>query len=202
MYNKILVPLDGSELAEVTLWYAARLAGRLQASLTLVYVTQPDELTSPHMYECYLKDTIVKVKAHADEIRAETKDGDITVDYKILKGDPAEEIVDYADKNKIDLIILSTQGKSGIKRWAMGNVANKVVGATRKQVLLIRARGAQSDVYKGRLTKVLVPVDGSPESESILQFVTYLASRLDLELTLLHMWARAFESYPTQRNAR
>jgi nucleotide-binding universal stress UspA family protein len=198
MYNKILVPLDGSELAEVTLWYAARLAGRLHTSLTLVYVTQPDELTSPHMYECYLKDTVVKVKAYADEISTETKDGDITIDYKILKGDPAEEIVDYADKNKIDLIILSTQGKGGIRRWAMGNVANKVVGATRKQVLLIRARGAQSDVYKGRLVKVLVPVDGSPESESILQFVTYIASRLDLDLTLLHMWARAFESYPTK----
>jgi nucleotide-binding universal stress UspA family protein len=198
MYDKILVPLDGSELAEVTLWYAARLAARIQSSLTLVYVTQPDELTSPHMYECYLKDTVVKVKEHADEIRAEKKDGDITIDYKILKGDPAEEIVDYADKNKIELIILSTQGKGGIKRWAMGNVANKVVGATRKQVLLIRARGAQSDVYKGTLTKVLVPVDGSTESESILHFVNYLASRLVLELTLLHMWARAFESYPTQ----
>jgi nucleotide-binding universal stress UspA family protein len=198
MYNKILVPLDGSELAEVTLWYAARLAARLQSSLTLVYVTQPDELTSPHMYECYLKDTVVKVKEHADEIRSEKKDGDITIDYKILKGYPAEEIVDYADKNKIDLIILSTQGKSGIKRWAMGNVANKVVGATRKQVLLIRARGSQSDVYKGTLTKVLVPVDGSTESESILQFVNYLASRLELELTLLHMWSRAFDSYPTK----
>ena len=197
MYNKILVPLDGSELAEVTLWYAARLAGRLRASLTLVYVTQPDELTSPHMYECYLKDTIVKVKAHADEISAETKDGDVTVDYRILKGDPAEEIIDYADKSKIDLIILSTQGKSGIKRWAMGNVANKVIGATRKQVLLIRAKGAQSDVYKGKLTKVLVPVDGSSESETILRFITYLASSLNLNLTLFHMWARSIGSYPT-----
>jgi nucleotide-binding universal stress UspA family protein len=198
MYNKILVPLDGSELAEVTLWYAARLAGRLQASLTLVYVTNPDELTSRHMYECYLKDTVVKVKADAEKIAAETQGGDIAVDYMILKGDPPEEIIDYADKNKIDLIILSTQGKGGIKRWAMGNVANKVVGATRKQVLLIRARGAQSDVYKDRLVKVLVPVDGSPESESILHFITYLASKLGLDLTLFHMWARAYEAFPTK----
>jgi nucleotide-binding universal stress UspA family protein len=198
MYNKILVPLDGSELAEVALWYAARLAGRLQASLTLLYVINPDEVTSPHMYECYLQDSVTKIKADADKIAAETNNGNITVDYKILKGDPPEEIVDYADKNKIDLIILSTQGKGGIKRWALGNVANKVIGATRKQVLLIRARGARSDVYKDRLVKVLVPVDGSRESESILQPITYMASKLGLEVTIFHMHAGSYQSFLTQ----
>ena len=198
MYNKLLVTLDGSELAEVSLWYAARLTGRLQASLTLLYVINPTEVTSPHMYECYLQDTVSKIKAEAEKIAAETKGGNISVDYKILKGDPPEEIVDYADKNKIDLIILSTQGKGGIKRWAMGNVANKVIGATRKQVLLIRAKGAQSDVYKDRLVKVLVPVDGSRESESILQFITYLAAKLDLEITIFHMHAGSYQSFLTQ----
>lgn len=198
MYNKLLVPLDGSELAEVSLWYAARLAGRLQASLTLLYVINPTEVTSPHMYECYLQDIVTRIKADAEKIAAETSGGNIAVDYKILKGDPPEEIVDYADKNKYDLIILSTQGKGGIKRWAMGNVANKVIGATRKQVLLIRAKGAKSDVYKDRLVKVLVPVDGSKESESILQFVKYLASKLDLEITIFHMWAGSYQSFLTQ----
>jgi nucleotide-binding universal stress UspA family protein len=198
MYNKILAPLDGSELAEVSLWYAARLAGRLQASLTLVYVVNPTEMTSRHMYECYLQDTVVKIKEQAQKMSTEAMGGEITVDYKILKGDPSEEIVDYADKNKIDLIILSTQGKSGIKRWALGNVANKVISATRKQVLLIRAKGAKSDVYKDKLVKVLVPVDGSRESESILQFVTYLASKLDLEVTIFHMLVQPIESFPNK----
>lgn len=196
MYDKIMVPLDGSELAEVTLWYATRLSGRLHAALTLVYVSSPDELTSPHMHECYLRDVSARVKADADKIAAETKGGEITVDHKILKGDAAEEIIDYADKAKIDLIILSTQGKSGIKRWPLGNVANKVIGATRKQVLLIRAKGAKSDVYKDRLVRVLVPVDGSRESESILRFVSYLAAELDLEITLFHMWVREMFQYP------
>jgi nucleotide-binding universal stress UspA family protein len=198
MYNKLLVPLDGSELAEVSLWYAARLAGRLQASLTLLYVINPTEVTSPHMYECYLQDTVTKIKAEAEKIAAETAGGNIAVDYKILKGDPPEEIVDYADKNKIDLIILSTQGKGGIKRWSLGNVANKVVGATRKQVMLIRAKGTRSDVYHDRLVKVLVPVDGSRESESILQSVTYLAAKLNLEITIFHMWTGSYQSFLTQ----
>ena len=187
MYEKIMVPLDGSELAEVTLWYAARLGGRLGSAITLVYVHSPNELTSPHMYERYLQDVVKRVKEHAERTAAETGGGKITVEYKILKGDPAEEIVDYADSAGIDLIIMSTQGKSGIKRWAMGNVANKVVRATRKQVMIIRAKGATTDVYQDKLTKVLVPVDGSRESESIIDFVTYMAVKLNLEVTLLHI---------------
>jgi nucleotide-binding universal stress UspA family protein len=199
MYNKILVPLDGSLLAEVVLWYAARLTGRLGASLTLAYVSSPDDISSKHMYERYLKDTVDRVKAQAEEIAKEThKTGEITVDYVILKGFPAEEIVDYADRKKIDLIILSTQGKSGIRRWALGNVANKIVSGTRKQVLLIRAKGGQADVSKTKLHKVLVPVDGSRESESILKFVTYLASDLGLSITLLHMYTHEVLGYASR----
>ena len=194
MYNRIMVPLDGSELAEVTLWYAARLTGRLNASLTLIYVSAPDELASPRMHESYLKDVVARVKKEAVK---ETGGKNVTVDYKVLKGDPAEEIVDYADKAKINLIILSTQGKSGIKRWPLGNVANKVIGATKKQVLLIRAKGARTDVYQGSLKKVLVPVDGSRQSESILRYITHLARELDLDVTLQHIWVRGVHTYPT-----
>jgi nucleotide-binding universal stress UspA family protein len=202
MYDRILVPLDGSELAEVTLWYAARLAGRLQAALTLVYVSSSDEITSPYMHECYLKDVVARVKADADKIAAANKGGDIDVNYKMLKGDPAEEIINYADKAKIDLIIMSTQGKSGIKRWPLGNVANKVVSATRKQVLLIRAKGLKTDVYKGSLEKVLVPVDGSRESESVLRNVAHLANKLGLKVTLLHVWVGEIHTYPTKETIR
>jgi nucleotide-binding universal stress UspA family protein len=203
MYEKILVPLDGSELAEVTLWYAARLAARLGSAITLVNVSYPSDLTSPHMYERYLEDTLTRVKALATQTAAETGGGEVAVDYKMLRGDPAEEIVDYADSAKIDLIILSTQGKSGIKRWAMGNVANKVVRATRKQVLVIRAKGAKADVYKDKLTRVLVPVDGSRESESILRYVSEMAIKLNLEVTLFHIWPRHTDIYsPTGIKAR
>ncbi len=195
MYDKILVPLDGSELAEVTLVYTPGLAARLHSSITLVYVTAPDDVTSPYMYECYLKETAKRVKALAEKRAAETGNGEIKVDYKVLKGDAAEEIVDYANKAKIDLIVMSTQGHSGVKRWALGNVANKVSRATRKQVFLIRAKGAKTDVDIVGLSKVLVPVDGSRESEYILRYVTHMATELDLEVTLLHVWALTIEPH-------
>ena len=62
MYEKILVPLDGSELAEVTLYYATGLAGALRSSLTLLFIADPIDLGSRHMYEAYLKETSVRVK--------------------------------------------------------------------------------------------------------------------------------------------
>ena len=196
MFYKILVPLDGSELAEVTLWYAEGLAGRMGSAITLLMVLSAEDLTSRYMYDCYLKEITKRTKANAEERGAGKKEGEIKVDYEILKGDAAEEIVDYADKARTNLIIMSTQGRSGVRRWALGNVANKVLRATGKPVLLIRARGAKPDVYRERLVKVLVPVDGSKESESILRYVTYMATELDLEVTLFHAWIRESEDIP------
>lgn len=187
MFDKILVPLDGSELAEVTLWYAEGLAGRMRSAITLLIVISPEDLTSRYMYDCYLKEISNRTKVNAEERGVGKKGGEIKVDYEILKGNAAEEIVDYANKAKINLIIMSTQGRSGVRRWALGNVANKVLRATRKPVLLIRAKGAKPDVYRESLAKVLVPVDGSSESESILRYVTYMATKLNLEVTLFHV---------------
>jgi nucleotide-binding universal stress UspA family protein len=190
MFDKILVPLDGSELAEVPLWYAEGLAGRMRSAITLLFVLSLEDLTSRYMHECYLKEVVKRTKVNAEKRGAGKRDREIKVDYDILKGDPAEEIVEYANKAKINLIIMSTQGRSGVRRWALGNVANKVLRATGKPLLLIRAKGAKPDVYRERLVKVLVPVDGSKESESILRYVTYMATALDLEVTLLHIWDR------------
>jgi nucleotide-binding universal stress UspA family protein len=196
MFDKILVPLDGSELAEVTLWYAEGLAGRMRSAITLLIVLSPEDLKSRYMYDCYIKELAKRTKANAEKRGAGKKKGEIKLDYEILKGDAAEEIVDYADKSRINLIIMSTQGRSGVRRWTLGNVANKVLRATGKPVLLIRAKGAKPDVYRERLIKVLVPVDGSKESESILRYVTYMATELDLEVTLFHAWVRKSEDFP------
>ena len=67
MFYKILVPLDGSELAEVTLWYAEGLAGRMRSVITLLIVLAPEDLKSRYMYDCYIKDTAKRTKANAEE---------------------------------------------------------------------------------------------------------------------------------------
>ena len=110
MLDKILVPLDGSELAEVTMWYAEGLAGRMRSTITLVLVLSPEDYTSRYMYNCYLKEMVRQTKVKAEKRGDGKSDGEIKVDYEILEGNPAEEIIDYANKNKINLIIMSTQG--------------------------------------------------------------------------------------------
>ena len=188
MYDKILVPLDGSKFAEVALYYAEGLAGNLGSKLTLVYVSDPNDYTSPNMYEGYLREAVKRAKANAEQVAARRGGGEIEVDYKILHGYPADEIVDYADKANIDLIVLSPQGKSGEKRWDLGGVANRIMRTTRRQVFLARAKGFEPEVHKGKLEKVLVPVDGSKESESPVKYVEYMAAKLGLEVTLLHVF--------------
>ena len=79
----------------------------------------------------------------------------------ILVGHPAEQIVDYADKEDIGLIVMAPDGRSAVRRWVLGSVADKVVRATNRRVTLIRAKGARPDVReKGILSKALAPLDG------------------------------------------
>jgi len=194
MYEKILVPLDGSELAEVALPYAEELAGRLGSEVRLLYVSEPAEASYRRMHQFYMQ-KVAEATKHAAERYAE-KPGEkaIKVESRILVGNPAEEIVDYADKADIGLIVMATHGHSGIKRWALGgSVADKVVRATKQPVAIIRARGARPDVReKGVLNKALVPLDGSKESEAVIPYIEELASKLKVGLILLQVVARAY----------
>ncbi|MDY6912041.1 MAG: universal stress protein, partial [Chloroflexota bacterium] len=102
-----------------------------------------------------------------------------------LVGHTAEAIVDYADEQDISLIVMATHGRSGIKRWALGSVADKVLRGTKKPVILIRAKADHPDVREeGILKKILMPLDGSTESETVIPYVEQLASKLKAEVIL------------------
>ena len=189
MYEKILVPLDGSELAEVSLPYAEELAGRLGSEITLIYVRRSAEDPYDHMHRFYIKKTAEVTKQGTERYLEKPVGKAIKVESRILVGHAAEEIVDYADKADIGLIVMATHGRSGIRRWALGNVAEKVVGATGRPMLLIRAKDARPDVReKGTLNKVLVPLDGSKESEAVIPYVEELSSKFEAQVILLHIF--------------
>jgi len=113
----------------------------------------------------------------------------------MLAGNPAERIVEYATEEDVGLIIMATHGRSGISRWALGSVANKVIRATDKPVALIRSKGVRPDVRKkGILKKVLVPLDGSKESEAVIPHIEELASKLETEIFLLQVVPRIYQT--------
>ena len=192
MYEKILVPLDGSQLAEVALPYAEELAGRLDSEIILIYVSESTENPNYYMYQLYIQQIVEATKHAAEKYHGKPEGKSIKVESAILVGHPAEEIVDYADKEDIGLIVIATHGRSGIKRWALGSVADKVMRSATQPVALIRAKGARPDVReKGVLNKALVSLDGSKESEAVIPYIEELASKLEAEIILLHVLERA-----------
>ena len=198
MFGKILVPLDGSNLAEVVLPYAEELASRLGYEIVLVNVRTPAEDPYHPILQSYLESMVQKTKSNVHACLAKTrgrttKAESVIVGSGILVGHPAEGIIDYADKENVDLIVMSTHGRTGVRRWALGSVADKVVRAYERPVLLVRTN---VDVCQRiKLTNILVPLDGSPQSEAVLPYIENLAAKLKTKIILLHIIAQPYLVY-------
>lgn len=189
MYKKILVSLDGSELSEMALPLAEGLAGRLGSEITLVYVSESTEDPCYRMCQCYLEKMVQDVKSGVEESIGKPVGKENKVNPVVLIGDPAEEILDYASKEKFDLIVMATHGRSGIRRWVMGSVAGKVVTSGNQPIILVRSKEKRPELRKKiTLSKILVPLDGSKESEMVLPYAEELASKFKAGIVLLRVF--------------
>jgi len=187
MYKKVVVPLDGSQLAEVALPYAEELAAKMDSEIILLSVLESAEADEYQKHQNYIKKIIGVTKQHAEKYIHTSESEAIKVGAATRIGNPAEEILEYITKGTFKLIIMATHGRSGISRWAIGSVADKIVRASPRQpLMLIRAKGIRSDVREKRiLKKALVPLDGSTRSEVVIPYIREIASKLKMELTLL-----------------
>lgn len=196
LYDRVLVPLDGSELAQVALPYASELGGRMGSRVTLIYVSESAEDRYSHMHELYMQDMVEATRRGAEKFVDKAQGQDVRVDAVIAVGNPAEQIVDYAETENVGLIIMTTHGRSGVKRWALGSVADKVLRATRRPVALIRAKRVEAELGKrGILDRIVVSLDGSKESEAVLPYAGELASRLGAEVALVQVVAPDYHIY-------
>ncbi|MFH1381447.1 MAG: universal stress protein [Chloroflexota bacterium] len=172
MYKKILVPLDGSELAEEVFTYAKELAGRLNLDVVLLHVSSSDERDSLPMRQAYIEQRAGIIERDLEKARPKgTKAGGELpeVHGEVVAGYPPEEILRYADEHDVDLILLATHGRSGQTRWALGNVADKVLRTTKVPVWLVHSGIPEEIVYdKWPTRRVLVALDGSELAEAVL----------------------------------
>lgn len=181
MYERILVPLDGSKLTEASLPYAEELARKIGSQMTLISVllfgNESDEDQYHHLHQFYIQEMAKTMKQKAIKVKS-----------VIVTGDPAEQIIDYADKKNIDLIIMGTRARSDLTRWVLGSVADKVVSATSCPVALISSEDIEAGV-RGRkiLRKALAILDGTAQGEVVIPYVEELASKLNMEVTLLQL---------------
>lgn len=194
MYERLLVPLDGSALSEAALPFARQIASRAGSEITLVYVSRYAGDPQGHMHELYLQrlSDITSSKIESHEGKPQQK---AVTKTAVLSGNPAEQIVEYAEKTDVGLIIMTTHGYSGLRRWALGSVADKIVRATTRPVLLIRSRNASAGIRAtGPMRRVVLPLDGSTVAEAVIPYIEEMASKLNLELVLLQVLPRGYVS--------
>lgn len=176
MWKKILVPLDGSDLAELALPYAEELATAFKSELILLYAGEASEQEYLHMHELYLEKMAVQTKKIIGRVSP-----------VVVSGKPAEAIVKYTEKNDIRLIVMASHGSSGIIPWAKGGVASKVIEGIGVPLLLIKETKRRKTKEKHLISRILLPLDGSEAGEAAITRVKELKSRLEAEVILLEV---------------
>jgi len=144
MYKKMLVPLDGSEFSECVLDHVRAIAIGCQVpEVVLLGVAEPVTHQLYYMVgiENQVDDMQKQTEKYAESYLSKAADSlkkdDIAAQTAVVSGRAAEEILDYANKNQVDLIIMSTHGRSGVSRWVLGSVTDRVVRHSRAPVLTV-----------------------------------------------------------------
>lgn len=143
MFKKILVPLDGSSLAEGVLPQVRALARIHGSSVILLRVAFALVFPGADPTEAQVK-TTEEAEAYVERIRESLEKEGITVEARVRYGFPSEEILAAAGRGGVDLIAMATHGRSGPVRWMLGSVAEQVVRHAGVPVLLIRVAGAKA----------------------------------------------------------
>jgi nucleotide-binding universal stress UspA family protein len=150
MYKKVLVPLDGSELAECVLPHLEIIAGGCGVqNVTFLRVVKPFYPIGDYMGDTISavdvvginKDAVTAAEDYLKQLTKKVKYPGVKVEWEVEKGNEAENIAEYAKKNEADLIIIATHGRSGVSRWVMGSVADRVLRTACVPVLMVRAPG-------------------------------------------------------------
>jgi nucleotide-binding universal stress UspA family protein len=185
MFERILVPLDGSENAEMVFPYSVELASRFGSTVILVTISESATPDIDHLYRTYLKHARKKMRQH---LKAWMADETVTLKSEVLSGDPAREILRIAKDEDAGLILLASRGSSAEGPWLLGHIAAKVLRATEKPVMLIRERATQGALEQRKLLRrILVPLDGSKIGESALCYAVELARTTGAEMVLIEV---------------
>lgn len=136
-FGKILVPLDGSECAENVLPKVEKLATELKASIALLRVAYAHTFPGVDPTEAEVK-VVREAEEYLRKIEERFKSKGFRVDSHVRYGNDAEEILDHAAQEEIDIIAMTTHGRSGVKRFLLGSVAEKILRHSPKPIFLIR----------------------------------------------------------------
>lgn len=194
-FRHILVPLDGSELAEKALAPAGQIAAAVShgaagasdpVKLVLLRVVSPAALLAadPLLYDEMVRMSADEAQAYLNVAASTLADNPATIETVTQVGSPAEAIVQYAEEHGVDLIVMSSHGRTGSSRWVYGSVAEKVMHHAPCATAIIRAH-VEVAMFQNR--KLLVPLDGSDLAERALEPALALAAAVQSDVLLLRV---------------
>lgn len=209
---RILAPLDGSELAARALPIAEFLCRQLHGELHLVSsvpilaatYSDPQGYIPTELYQQIEDDRVHAASKYLDEAATAARDSEgqppLDVRIHLTHGDPTSRVLDIVSEARIDLIVMTTHGRTGFARFALGSVADRVVRDGAAPVLLIRSFAApapaspelptaqETQTQPVKLERALVPLDGSPQAEApLFSLVPSLAGTVLHTVTLLRV---------------
>jgi nucleotide-binding universal stress UspA family protein len=186
MFERIVVPLDGSENAEIVFPYCADLAARFSSTVTLVTVSETATEDIDHLFNTYLKHARKKMR---QQLKALAVLETVTLESEVLFGDPARGILRVAEDKDAGLIVLASHGSSAEGPWFLGHIAAKVLRATKRPVMLIRQQATKRALeQRGLFAKILVPLDGSQIGEAALCYAVAIANKTGAEVALVEVF--------------
>lgn len=183
MFNRILVPLDGSPLAEGAIPHAELFARIFGASIHLLRVLEPisyhenPAAVDPLRWQLHKAEAEAYMQAMANKVRENLGEKSVMdesekmsrVDYSVREGKAAENIVDFAHSENIDLLVISTHGASGLSRWNISSVTQKVINLIYLPVLIVRSFDPSfMDENRKGYRRILLPIDSSRRAECAL----------------------------------
>jgi nucleotide-binding universal stress UspA family protein len=195
----MLIPLDGSKTAEQVLPIARILAATLKLPVELLDVIDISAMSAHIATDKarYLDRIIVEGERISREYLNDIAVGlaGLEVTCTVSRDKPADAIIERAAAEKGTLIAMATHGRSGLTRWLLGSVAEKVLRGSRNPLFLVRAHEDGATDGAAMIKSIVVPLDGSALAESVLPTVTAVAKTLDLEVVLCRAYELAASAY-------
>ncbi len=194
MLSRILVPLDGSILADRVILHVRRLLVREDADVLLFRVLEGPSQSRPKVVQEMERGFAA---THLEDQRRRLEEQGARVRSEVAEGDPADEILKRCETWRPSLLAMSTHGRTGLDRWVWGSVAERVLREVRHPVFLTNPRALPEEptLSEGRFRRILVPLDGSEVSSSILPLATAFAKLYESEVLLIHCM-HPIMSYP------
>jgi nucleotide-binding universal stress UspA family protein len=177
MFDTILVPLDGSQLADCVLPHVAAIARPFDAEITLLRMLEKNQAgTSAQLFDL-VNWQINKTRSalYLDKIHARFQKLNIRTRTAVQEGLVADGITEYAQSQGMKLIVLSSHGRNGLTQWGISSVTQKIILSAQTSLLIIRAHQYGSLLEAPFYRHILVPLDGSQRAENVLPIVTQLA---------------------------